>query len=73
MTIAGSAATPKLERKSASRVAFPASWRVMMRVAASAAADAARASESEAGLDIDGGSFVPRRQRDREGVGPLEV
>src|SRR4051812_13087389 len=73
MTIAGSAATPKLERKRASRVAFPASWRVMMRVAASAAADAARASESEAGLDIHGGSFVPRRQRDREGIGPLQI
>src|SRR4051794_1411208 len=73
MTIAGSAATPKLERKRASRVAFPASWRVMMTVAARAAADAARASESEAGLDIHGGSFVSRRQRDREGIGPLQI
>src|ERR687889_526171 len=45
----------------------------MMTVAASAAAQAARASESEAGLDIDGSSLISCREGDREGVGPLQV
>src|SRR5215204_5753524 len=49
MTMGGRDATPNVERKSASRVALPASCSVIMTAAATAAADAARASGPEPG------------------------
>jgi hypothetical protein len=43
-TMGGSDATPKVERKSASRVAFPAIWKAIITMPATAAAAAARLS-----------------------------
>ena len=50
MTIAGSAPTPKLERKRASRVALDPTWKAMLAAAATVAAKMAERVSLEPGL-----------------------
>ena len=91
MTIGGREATQNVERNSASRVAFPAIWKVIMTVPAAAAAIAARpsvlepnpgivtgqlsrgASEPEAGLQVEAGSFLTGRHCGGEGACAIQV
>src|SRR5918993_877586 len=76
MTMSGRAATPKLERKSASRVALPAIWNAIMTVpAATAAATARRSSlsESKSSLYVDPGPLVALRDREGQGICSFQV
>jgi len=50
MTIAGSAPTPKLDRKRASRVALDPTWNAMLAAAVTVAARTAERVSSEVGL-----------------------